>query len=101
LHPESRGIHREPSEIGSIFERYTGVPSVAEATGDQRHRCFTFTQRSGASRIPVRTLDYFFAAPTVTVERYFIQQEGMLNVSDHLPLIAEFTLPAGGKGTMH
>ena len=101
LHPESRGIHREPSEIGSIFERYTGVPSVAEATGDQRHRCFTFTQRSGASRIPVRTLDYFFAAPTVTVERYFVQQEGMLNVSDHLPLIAEFTLPAGGKGTMH
>jgi endonuclease/exonuclease/phosphatase family metal-dependent hydrolase len=101
LPPETRGIHREPSEIGAIFERYSGVPTVAEATGDQRHRYFTFTQRSGTNRIPVRTLDYFFAAPAVTVERYFIQQEGMLNVSDHLPLIAEFTLPAGGQGAMH
>jgi endonuclease/exonuclease/phosphatase family metal-dependent hydrolase len=101
LPPETRGIHHEPSEIASIFERYTGVPTVAEATGNQRHRYFTFTQRSGAHRIPVRTLDYFFAAPTVTVERHFVQQEGMLNVSDHLPLIAEFTLPAGGKGAMH
>lgn len=101
LNPETWGIHREPSEIGAIFERYSGVPPVAEATGDQMHRCFTFTQRSGTNRISVRTLDYLFAAPTVTIERYFVQQEGMMNVSDHLPLIAEFTIPAAGKRPVH
>ena len=58
---------------------------MAEATGNQMDRYFTFTQRSGALRIPVRTLDYLFAAPTVTIERYSVQQEGMMKVSDHLP----------------
>jgi endonuclease/exonuclease/phosphatase family metal-dependent hydrolase len=101
LTPEARGIHREPSEIGAIYQRYDGVPTVAEATGDQMQRFFTFTRRSGAGRIPARTLDYFFAAPTVTVGRYSVQQEGMMEVSDHLPLIAEFTLPAGGQRAMH
>jgi endonuclease/exonuclease/phosphatase family metal-dependent hydrolase len=97
LNPETRGIHREPSEIAALFERYSGVPTVAEATGDQRQRFFTFTQRSGQNRIPVRTLDYFFAAPTMGVGRYKVEQEGMFDVSDHLPLIAEFVLPAAGQ----
>jgi endonuclease/exonuclease/phosphatase family metal-dependent hydrolase len=94
LSPETRGIHREPSEIGLVYERYAGVPPVAEATGSQMDRYFTFTQRSG--RIPIRTLDYLFAAPSVAIERYTVQREGMTNVSDHLPLVAEFTLPAAG-----
>ena len=94
LKPENRGNHREPSEIGSIYERYPGVPTVAEATGSEMERSFTFTQRSSTGRMPVRTLDYLFAATSVTIERYCVQQEGMMNVSDHLPLIAEFTLPA-------
>ena len=86
--------HREPSEIGSIYERYPEFPPWQRPLGDQMDRCFTFTQRSGRGRIPVRTLDYLFAAPSVTIERYCVQQEGMMNVSDHLPLIAEFALPA-------
>jgi endonuclease/exonuclease/phosphatase family metal-dependent hydrolase len=93
LSPESRGIHREPSEIGALFARYAGVPTIAEATGSQMPRHFTFTQRSGANRIPVRTLDYLFAAPTITIERYSVEQESMINVSDHLPLMADFVLP--------
>jgi endonuclease/exonuclease/phosphatase family metal-dependent hydrolase len=94
LSPEHRANHREPSEIGSIYERYPGVPMLAEATGGEMDRCFTFTQRSSGGRIPVKTLDYLFAAPSVTIERYRVQQAGMMNVSDHLPLIAEFVLPA-------
>jgi endonuclease/exonuclease/phosphatase family metal-dependent hydrolase len=97
LDPETRGIHREPSEIAALYERYSGVPTVAEATGDQRQRFFTFTQKSGQNRIPIRTLDYFFAAPTMAVGRYNVEQEGMIEVSDHLPLIAEFVLPAASQ----
>jgi endonuclease/exonuclease/phosphatase family metal-dependent hydrolase len=93
LTPENRGIHREPSEIDALFERYSGVPTVSDATGNQMSRYFTFTQRSGAIRIPVRTLDYLFAAPTVIIERYSIEQDSVLNVSDHLPLVADFVLP--------
>jgi endonuclease/exonuclease/phosphatase family metal-dependent hydrolase len=101
LPPEARGIHREPSEIGLVYKRYSGVPILKEAVGDQMERCFTFTQRSGQDRIPVRTLDYLFSGPMVTIERYSVQQENMLNVSDHLPLIAEAVLPAVGQRAVH
>jgi endonuclease/exonuclease/phosphatase family metal-dependent hydrolase len=93
LKAETRGIHREPSEISSVFERYAGVPTIAESTGTQMDRSFTFTRRSANGRIPIRTLDYLFAAPNVTIERFSVQQEGMMSISDHLPLIAEFVLP--------
>jgi endonuclease/exonuclease/phosphatase family metal-dependent hydrolase len=101
LKAETRGAHREPSEIGSIFERYAGVPTIAESTGTQMDRCFTFTRRSANRRIPIRTLDYLFTAPNVTIERYSVQQEGMMSVSDHLPLVAEFVLPTEGQRAMH
>jgi endonuclease/exonuclease/phosphatase family metal-dependent hydrolase len=53
---------------------------------------FTFTQPSGANRLPVRTLDYFFVAPKVIVEKYAVMQEGTTELSDHLPLMADFRL---------
>jgi endonuclease/exonuclease/phosphatase family metal-dependent hydrolase len=93
LSPLSRGAHTDPSEISAIFQRYAGVPTVSDATGEEMRKYFTFTQRSGTDRIPVRTLDYLFAAPTVAVERYAVNQEGMTKVSDHLPLVGEFRLP--------
>jgi endonuclease/exonuclease/phosphatase family metal-dependent hydrolase len=96
LGPQSRGIHHEPSELGAIYERYSGVPPILDATGEQMERCFTFTKKVGGTRIPVRTLDYFFASPMVKIERYTVLQQEMLEVSDHLPLIAEFTLPDTG-----
>jgi len=89
----ARGSHTEPSEISPVFQRYDGVPRIGDATGEAMRKYFTFTQRSGADRIPVRTLDYLFAAPTVTIERYAVLQEGVAQLSDHLPVIGEFKLP--------
>ena len=89
----ARGIHTEPSEISPVFQRYDGVPRIGDATGEEMREYFTFTQRSGAERIPVRTLDYLFAAPKVTIERYAVLQEGMAQLSDHLPVTGEFRLP--------
>jgi endonuclease/exonuclease/phosphatase family metal-dependent hydrolase len=93
LAPQNRGVHREPSALGPIYERYPGVPPIADATGEEMQRCFTFTQKTGETRIPVRTLDYFFSSPTVKIEHYLVPQDEMMGVSDHLPLIAEFSIP--------
>ena len=58
-----------------LYQRYSGVPTVSDATGNQMARYFTFTQRSDANRIPVRTLDYLFAAPMITIERYSVERD--------------------------
>jgi endonuclease/exonuclease/phosphatase family metal-dependent hydrolase len=93
LRPEDRANHREPSELGPLYERYHGIPSITDATGDRMRKCFTFTQKSGTARIPVRTLDYIFTSLTITPGDYLVPEKEMIGVSDHLPLIAEFTLP--------
>ncbi|MBV8533663.1 MAG: endonuclease/exonuclease/phosphatase family protein [Verrucomicrobia bacterium] len=98
LNPQDRGIHREPAEIGVLYEQYAGVPTVTAATGKHMRHYFTFTRRVGANRLPVRTLDYFFASPKVAIEDYAVLQEGTMDLSDHLPLTARFRLRTGFAG---
>jgi endonuclease/exonuclease/phosphatase family metal-dependent hydrolase len=93
LEPEARGRHSDPSAIIPLFERYHGIPTVSDAVGRNMQDFFTFSQRAGAGRVPVRTLDYLFATSNVQVERYEVRQKGMLEMSDHFPLVAEFKLP--------
>lgn len=93
LAPEARGRHSDPSAIIPIFERYHGVPKVSDAIGGNMRDYFTFSQRTGMGRAPARTLDYFFAAPNVQVDRYEVRQRDTLELSDHFPLVAEFKLP--------
>ncbi len=90
LDAEEKGCHREPSEISSIYERYHGVPRVSDASEKEMRNFMTFTKRMGGGRVPIRTLDYFFASPKVEIKGYAVRQEGMRRLSDHLPLVAEF-----------
>jgi endonuclease/exonuclease/phosphatase family metal-dependent hydrolase len=92
LNAEERGCHREPSEISAIYERYRGVPTISHTSGEQMRDSFTFTKRIKEQRVPIRTLDYFFASHEVRVDRYAVRQAGVKNLSDHLPLVAEFTV---------
>jgi endonuclease/exonuclease/phosphatase family metal-dependent hydrolase len=90
---ENRGAYAEPSAITQIYRSYEGVPTVHDATTRAMDQFFTYTMRSDAKRIPARTLDYLFTAPSVSVEKYGVRQDGMLDLSDHLPVVAEFRLP--------
>jgi endonuclease/exonuclease/phosphatase family metal-dependent hydrolase len=92
LNAEERGCHHEPSEIFAIYERYRGVPTISDASGERMQDFLTFTKRIKEQRVPIRTLDYFFASQDVRINRYAVRQAGVKSLSDHLPLVAEFTL---------
>jgi endonuclease/exonuclease/phosphatase family metal-dependent hydrolase len=89
----TRGIYSEPSEITPIYRDYQGVPTVHDATAGAMDQFFTFTKQNGSKRVPVRTLDYLFAASSIGIEKYGVRQDGTLELSDHLPVVAEFRLP--------
>jgi endonuclease/exonuclease/phosphatase family metal-dependent hydrolase len=89
----TRATYAEPSAITQIYRSYQGVPTVHDATAKAMDQFFTYTMRSESNRVPVRTLDYLFTAPSVTVEKYQVRQDGMLELSDHLPVVGEFRLP--------
>ena len=90
---ETRGTYSEPSEITRIYRDYQGVPTVHDATARAMEQFFTFTRRNDSERVPVRTLDYIFAASSIAIEKYGVRQDGTLELSDHLPVAAEFRLP--------
>ena len=92
LNAEEQGCHRNPSEISSIYERYHGVPRVSDASEKEMRNFMTFTKRSQAERVPIRTLDYFFASSKVEIKGYAVRQGDMKRLSDHLPLVAEFII---------
>ena len=89
----TRARYSEPSAITQIYRSYQGVPTVHDATAKAMAQFFTYTTRADSKRVPARTLDYLFTAPSVSVEKYGVRQNGMLELSDHLPVVAEFRLP--------
>lgn len=90
---QTRGTYSEPSEITPIYRDYQGVPTVHDATARAMEQFFTFTRRDDSRRVPVRTLDYLFAASSIAIEKYGVRQDGTLELSDHLPVVADFRLP--------
>jgi endonuclease/exonuclease/phosphatase family metal-dependent hydrolase len=90
---ETRVAYAEPSAITQIYRSYQGVPTIHDATAREMDQFFTFTRRSDFKRIPSRTLDYLFTAPSISVEKYGVRQNGMLELSDHLPVVAEVRFP--------
>ena len=94
LNADERGCHHEPSEISPIYERYEGVPTLPDASGVHLRDFLTFTKQINGERVPIRTLDYFFTSPTVKIEEYVVRQEGVKHLSDHLPLVGQFTVSA-------
>jgi len=89
---EEKGCHREPSEISVIYERYDGIPALCSVSGERMRDFMTFTRRIGGDRVPIRTLDYFFASPKVRIKEYAVRRTGVKHLSDHLPLVAEFVV---------
>jgi endonuclease/exonuclease/phosphatase family metal-dependent hydrolase len=80
-----------------LFERYQSVPSQAETSGDDAARWFTHWRNSLPQ--PDRTIDYLFFPKRVDLGSHYVLQrdpgrQEYLRVSDHFPVVAEFTVPA-------
>ena len=69
------------------------LPSLEQATGENRQHYWThFPNRPWAGG-PDRVIDYILHSPRLTPESYRVIQEGTLDISDHLPVVAQFIVP--------
>jgi endonuclease/exonuclease/phosphatase family metal-dependent hydrolase len=93
LNSEERGCHRDPSETSLIYDRYKGVPTISDVSGERMRDFMTFTKEINGKRVPIRTLDYFFASPAIEIEKYVVRQNGVEHLSDHFPVVAQFKIP--------
>ena len=82
------------SELHLLWEKYPMIPSNPEATGIDRELWLTHFPNGLGTEEPDRTLDYLFYSPKLQRIEGYVRQEDTLTISDHLPVVGRFLLPA-------
>lgn len=94
LEPAQRAGYQRDSELHLLWDKYPMIPTNAEAGGIERSQWLTHWPNDPQLKGPDRTVDYLFYSPALKRLEARVRQEDSLQISDHLPLIGRFLLPA-------
>lgn len=81
------------TEIERLMKLYRSVPSQSETLGENRQDWFTHIANNNKSPEPDKTIDYIFYTDNLHLGEHYVRSLGTLMISDHLPVVATFTLP--------
>jgi endonuclease/exonuclease/phosphatase family metal-dependent hydrolase len=95
LAPEQRDGYAQDSELHLLWDKYPMIPNNADTAGDDRRHWLTHFPNDPRLSGPDRTVDYLFHSPKLTRADARVRGADTLLISNHLPLIARFLLPAG------
>lgn len=93
LADNQRYEHEEKSVITQLYNKYPAIPSMDVIQSTQREKWFTYFPNSPTINQPDRTIDYYFHSPKLTLKHAFVESNKSLTLSDHMPIIATFSLP--------
>ncbi|MCW8275889.1 endonuclease/exonuclease/phosphatase family protein [Pseudomonas sp. PCH199] len=94
LPSEQRTPYSADSALHVLWDKYPMIPTNNEASGIDRARWLTHYPNDQGLNGPDRTVDYLFYSPRIKRVEAMVRQDDTLRISDHLPVIARFLLPA-------
>lgn len=94
LDAAKRGQYAPDSELHLLWDKYPMIPRNSESSGIDREKWLTHFPNDPSLDGPDRTLDYLFYSPRIKRLEAKVRQEDTLRISNHLPVIARFLLPA-------
>jgi endonuclease/exonuclease/phosphatase family metal-dependent hydrolase len=94
LSAEQRTPYSADSELHLLWDKYPMIPTNNEASGIDRAQWLTHYPNDPGLHGPDRTVDYLFYSPRIKRVEALVRQDDTLRISDHLPVIARFLLPA-------
>jgi endonuclease/exonuclease/phosphatase family metal-dependent hydrolase len=94
LPSEQRTPYSADSALHVLWDKYPMIPTNNEASGIDRARWLTHFPNDPGVSGPDRTVDYLFYSPRIKRVEARVRQDDTLRISDHLPVIARFLLPA-------
>jgi endonuclease/exonuclease/phosphatase family metal-dependent hydrolase len=94
LPAEQRSPYSADSELHLLWDKYPMIPTNNEASGIDREHWLTHYPNDPGLNGPDRTVDYLFYSPRLKRVEAQVRQDDTLRISDHLPVIARFLLPA-------
>jgi endonuclease/exonuclease/phosphatase family metal-dependent hydrolase len=80
------------TEITPLLERYNSVPSLPGTLGADRQDWFTHIANDNHSEAPDKTIDYILFTGKLALREHYVRSLGTIKISDHLPVVANFTL---------
>ncbi|CAD5107589.1 endonuclease/exonuclease/phosphatase family protein [Zestomonas carbonaria] len=89
-----RAGYSADGEQALLTERYPVIPSQSESGGSGQAAWYTHFPNDPRVQAPDRTLDYLFHSSQLIRLDANVRQRDTLQISDHLPLIGRFLLPA-------
>jgi endonuclease/exonuclease/phosphatase family metal-dependent hydrolase len=94
LPAEQRTPYSADSALHVLWDKYPMIPTNNEASGIDRAHWLTHYPNDPGLNGPDRTVDYLFYSPHIKRVEARVRQDDTLRISDHLPVIARFLLPA-------
>lgn len=94
LSAEQRTPYSADSELHLLWDKYPMIPTNNEASGIDRAQWLTHYPNDPGLHGPDLTVDYLFYSPRIKRVEAMVRQDDTLRISDHLPVIARFLLPA-------
>ena len=94
LPPEQRGRYQADSQLHVLWDKYPMIPDNTEVGGIDRSKWLTHFPNDPRISGPDRTVDYLFYSPHLKRIDARVRREDTLLISDHLPVIGRFLLPA-------
>jgi endonuclease/exonuclease/phosphatase family metal-dependent hydrolase len=81
------------TEIAPLLQRYQSIPSLSETLSSNKQDWFTHIPNDKQSSMPDKTIDYVFYTGDLILGEHYVRSSGTLKISDHLPVVASFTVP--------
>ncbi|PUA41955.1 endonuclease [Pseudomonas protegens] len=94
LSEAQRAPYQIDSPLHLLWDKYPMIPSNTQASGVDRARWLTHYPNDPSLDGPDRTVDYLFYSPRLKRVESRVRQDDTLRISDHLPVLARFLLPA-------
>lgn len=87
-----KAYYQEKSELLPFFKKYQAVPSQTEADGKEQEKWFTHFPNDPRNQKPNSIIDYIFLDKKLKVLEKYVLQKDTWTISDHLPVIVEFSI---------
>jgi len=86
------GHYNEVPELGPLYKKYRGVPSLDDLTSEDSSAWYTHFPNDPTVTGPDRTIDYLFYSDQWNLVDAYVRQEDTLHISDHLPVVGAYKL---------
>lgn len=93
LAKDQQNLYNTESEIAPLTKRYASVPSMENVSGENKTYWYTHYPNDPGVTGPDRTIDYIFYDEKLTLIQSQVLHGETHKLSDHLPVVATFTLP--------